>query len=625
MRTARRAILGTLVAGPLVAVVGYSAVRGVRGPEACRPGPAGVALCVASELDRLPPAARVPAAPWLYDPVAPRVALEAARDETVAFQLLLRGQRATRATVEMGDLAGPERIRAGEWIELSQAIYVKVDQAGHRWGEPSRVLPWPERYPDALVPLVRRCDDRSGPPLGDVPVPAGETQAVWVDVHVPREAPPGRYAGALRVTVEGQRAEIEVVLQVKPATLPLVPSLDAVAEIYEPYAREGGGTDLGSEAFRRLAACTQRLAHRHRMVMVERTDRVPPGWGAPGDGPALTDGAEDPYARSVGGALDGSWFDPAHGYRGPGARTPVAVWRTPWPQPWSERVDTPIEATEIARLGARAARFSERARALGWRSTRFFAYLFDEVDGGTDEAAAAAAPAYVARVHGEMRRVQAALDAGAAPTRIDLLWTSHQDPRRWIGDAARDLVGSIRLWAPNARAADPSFLRARVAAGERAWFYHAGHPHLGTLVINAPGADLASWPLVAARYGLSGFLVWAANLGDARAPISRPTYKDGDDRFGNGTLFYPGAALPEVGLPALAEPLPSMRLRALRRGLYLADLVAMARQRGGAEVDRALARFLPRALGEGKGAPAWPTDPLAWFELRRGLLEMASR
>ncbi len=623
MRTGFRAALGILVAGPLVATVGFVAVRGVRGPEACRPGPAGVALCVASELDRLPPSARVPAAPWLYDPVTPRVGLEAARDETVAFQLLLRGQHATHAAVELGDLAGPGHIRASEWVELAQAVYVRVDHAGHRWGEPSRVLAWPERYPDALVPLSRRCDDRSGAPLADVPVPAGQTQAVWVDLHVPREAAPGRYSGKLAVTVEGARAEIEVVVDVKQATLPLAPSLDAVAELYEPYVREGGGAELGSEAFRRIAACTQRLAHRHRMVMVERTDRVPAGWGAPEDGQA---GAGDAYAQTFGGALDGSLFDPALGYRGPGASTPVAVWRTPWPQPWSERVATPIDKAEIARLAARAARFGERARALGWSKTRFFAYLFDEVDGGTDEAGAALEPAYVARVHGEMRHVQAALDAGAAPTRIDLLWTSHQDARRWIGDAARDLVGAIRLWAPNARAADPTFLRARVATGERAWFYHAGHPYLGTLVVNAPGAELASWPLVAARYGLSGFFVWAANLGDPGAPFARPTYKAEDDRFGNGTLLYPGPALPQVGLPALIEPLPSMRLRALRRGLYLADLVALARERGhGAEIDRALERFIPRALGEGKGAPAWPTDPFAWFEFRRGLLELASR
>ncbi len=624
MRTAFKAALGTLVAGPLVAMVGWVAVRGMR-PEACRPGPAGVSLCVASELDRLPPSARVPAVPWLYDPVAPRVGLEAARDETVAFQLLLRGQRATRATVELGDLNGPGHIRSSEWVELAQAIYVKVDQAGHTWGTPSKVLPWPERYPDALVPLTRRCDDRSGAPLADVPVPAGETQSVWVDIHVPREASPGRYSGQLRVTVEGQRAEIEVVLEVKKVTLPLQPSLDAVTEIYEPYVREGGGAELGSEPYRRAAACTQRLAHRHRLVTIERADRVPAGWGGPED-PAPADGAPDAYAGTVGGALDGSMFDPARGYRGPGASTPVAVWRTPWPQPWSERVGTPIEDAEIARLGARAARFAERARALGWSKTRFFAYLFDEVDGGTDEKATPAEPSYVARVHGEMRRVQAALDAGAAPTRIDLLWTSHQDARAWLGDAARDLVGTIRLWAPTARAADPAFLRARVAAGERAWFYHAGHPYIGTLVVNAPGADLASWPLVAARHGLSGFFVWAANLGDARAPFSRPTYKEKDDRFGNGTLLYPGPALPQVGLPALAEPLPSMRLRALRRGMYLADLVAIARTRGdAAEVERALERFIPRALGEGKGAASWPSDSLAWFEFRRGLLEVASR
>lgn len=270
----------------------------------------------------------------------------------------------------------------------------------------------------------------------------------------------------------------------------------------------------------------------------------------------------------------------------------------------------------------------EHVTRRGWDATHFFAYVFDEVDGPGPRGAgrnAASQRNYVAMTHEQMRRVQAALDRGAPDHRIDLLWTSHSTPAQWAGDEELDLVGVIRLWAPAAEAAPPAFLEERVSQGEGAWFYHGGHPHIGVHAINASGIDMRTWGLVAARYGLSGQLVWAVNLGDRDDPYNKPSYHPKDDRFGNGTMVYPGAMLDQIGFEPAPGPIPSMRLKAWRRGLQDAELVKLARIAGrGAEVDRLLREYFPAALADARGEATWPRDPAAWHQFRERLLALAA-
>jgi hypothetical protein len=72
--------------------------------ERCASGPGAVRLCVASDMARLPLSGPVPLERWLFDPGRARVRLHAARNETVAFQLILRGDPRRRSCRGSGRL-----------------------------------------------------------------------------------------------------------------------------------------------------------------------------------------------------------------------------------------------------------------------------------------------------------------------------------------------------------------------------------------------------------------------------------------------------------------------------------------------------------------------------------------
>jgi hypothetical protein len=602
----------------LVACAALAAASSCRGAgEACLDEPGPVRVCAAPDGAKLPNHGPVPLlSPWI-DPRGPGVRLAAARDEVAAFQVVLRATSAAALDLDLSltELVAPAgSVLPSSAVRLFLAHHVRVDPGGYTWGPPTRVLEWPDYYPDALVPFVAPCgSDASLVTSVRVPGPDGPNRMVWVDVHVPRDQPPGAYRGALRVAYGARRVELPLEVEVAPATLPAAPSLDAVAELYRAYANEGVGTDLADPAWRAMAQCYQQLAHAHRAVFVERVREAPRSW--------------DDYDLAHGPALDGTLFTPRHGYDGPGQGAPVTVWRTPWPQRYDGRLERPLPEAEIASYEQLAEAWDRHAAEKGWDRVRFFAYVFDEIDGPQDASSGRpeqAASDYLAMAHGEIARVQQALDRGARTHPVDLLWTSHSDPARWAGTPGHDLAGIVRLWCPNARAASPEFLQQRIARGERAWFYHAGHPSIGAHSINVPGHEMRTWGVVAARYRLNGMLAWAADYADPERPYERPTYKAKDDRFGNGTLVYPGALLPTIGLPAAPGPIPSVRLKMLRRGIQDADLAHLAREAGRVEaVDRLLRETVPRALAEGRGKPSWPADLGAWDAFHRRLLELA--
>ena len=94
--------------------------------------------------------------------------------------------------------------------------------------------------------------------------------------------------------------------------------------------------------------------------------------------------------------------------------------------------------------------------------TKFFAYVFDEVDGpDKTKSSKRERRNYLAMVHEQMDLLQRALDDGTKDASLDLLWTSHSNPAIWESDPQLDLSDKVRLWSPNASAADPTFLNKR--------------------------------------------------------------------------------------------------------------------------------------------------------------------
>ena len=114
------------------------------------------------------------------------------------------------------------------------------------------------------------------------------------------------------------------------------------------------------------------MAHKHRMVFIERVSVKPAqSW-------------ED-YNKVYDPILNGSLFTEAMGYTGPGQNMPVSIWRTPWPQGFNARVKQPLSDQQIENYELLAKKWQGNVEQNHWDQTDYFAYIFDEVDGATDE------------------------------------------------------------------------------------------------------------------------------------------------------------------------------------------------------------------------------------------------
>jgi hypothetical protein len=589
-------------------------------PQSCVAGPAGIRVCIASDMAKIGMHRQVIPEPSIFDAADHEIKLVGARNGFIGFQVLLRGKTKPNAItrVSLSALNGLEDQKISiEYIKRFAAHYTWVGNGGYTWGPPSAVLEWPLHYPDALIPMQPLCPGGAAP-IDRVPASEFRDRLVWIDVYLPKHLSPGSYHGQLNVEIDDETLSLPVAIEVYAATLPDQNHIHAVGEIYGGYVLEGVGDDLSEPRWQKMAHCYQQLAHEHRVVFVERLGLVSPE--------QRTRKKWQPYLDTFSPILDGSLFTAEQGYFGPGEATPVSAWRLPWPQSVNGRVEEPVGGEQLARMRDFAQVFAEQIRNNGWDDTYFFVYIFDEVDGPTDEEEAGAlGHQYIALTHAEMRAVQQAFDDGAGEPLFDLMWTSHSNPAKWVGIEDQDLTGIIRLWTPNAMAADIDFLRQRVAAGEQAWFYHAGHPYIGIHSINASGIEMRTWGVAAARYGLTGNFMWAVNRGDNRRPYDKPSYKPRDDRFGNGTLVYPGNMLIGIKLPPVPGPVPSMRLKTWRSGLQDFELVRLARLAGHAkQVDALLQQIMPEALSGASGKASWSDDPEDWHAFERRLLELAS-
>ena len=172
------------------------------------------------------------------------VALLGARNEALSFQVVVHGgdHGAAEVTARFEALEGPARIGSGQ-LTLYRQDFLDISAPSDGTGAPGR-------WPDALIPAV---DEVAGEPRDAFPfdVPANEARALWVDVLVPEDAPPGRYQGTVEVRARGGfTASVPVALTVVDITLPSTPSYptafglqaDRVCEAHTRRADCGGDT-----------------------------------------------------------------------------------------------------------------------------------------------------------------------------------------------------------------------------------------------------------------------------------------------------------------------------------------------------------------------------------------------
>ena len=169
----------------------------------------------------------------------------------------------------------------------------------------------------------------------------------------------------------------------------------------------------------------------------------------------------------------------------------------------------------------------------------------------------------------------------------------------------------------------PAVAAERRGTGERFWTYNGRPPAAGSMILDTEGTALRTWGWIAEKYGVDLWYAWEGLYFSDRYNDGKPTdtlhdpvtfderTKNGGTDFGNGdgVLAYPGA-------------LPSLRLKALRRGLEDRLLLRELERCGGSEAARQLMdRMVPRALGEASGKASWSLTEPAWESAREELID----
>lgn len=528
----------------------------------------------------------------------PPLHLRAARDEVLAFQVVLEpktGGPALPRTVQAGLTSfryvngGPAPIRATLYREHAIAVDAPSESPQlHSLGRAA--------YPDVLIPT------------STVVVPPRPGLAVlWIDLFVPRTARAGKATAEL--VVEGApRIAIEV-------------------DILELTMPERDVARLGAVNFGSLLVLEKRdpammrrwmqLAHAHHLtieLMRPRPELDPSGvifW--------------EGWAARIGAFVDGSAFSAAAGYDGPRSALPITRFVLPLAEHWPAKPSAdgflPSDPALWSRTLADWERFARGNRWLDRPNATEWVLFINSLDEPKTSEKLRALASYRALVDDakleDRDHVRFRVD-GVLGARID----GWPDPRK-----LDELGGVVDLW--NLHGATDTAPTQLLASHERrpgdrprrAMFYASssgGEPAIPPLVVDAPIAGARAWAWLVARYDLAGALNWEVDV--AAGCVANPRCTDARVLNLDGTLIYRGH---EVGRAA-DEPLPSMRLKALRRGAQDVALLELLRAQDPEAAVALAARVVPKALGDGlprTGLGTWPRDARSFVAVREELFD----
>ncbi len=537
----------------------------------------------------------------VWDGTSRTISLEAARNEFVAFQLILEAQHAvTGVDVEitpLRHLAGREI--SGQFLALFKEWYVRVRRPSTGYEMLSLGPAW---YPDALMPK-RRSGLRSGFPFS-IPdihnnIPDQKNHAVWVDVYVPRDAEAGNYEGRVEVRWHGGKTTLRLRLEVWPFALP------------DRFSLRG---DIYNGSLRRMAPEQEllyyQLAKQHRFEPGVYAYR--PELRLEGTKVAL-DWTE--YDARVGKYLDGSAFTERYGYWGPGYGEPLEHILLPFD---CERGDNRARAWPMAQPAAGPtpefeAVWKETARQVkehfernpAWRRVRKIAFL-----DGLDES-------YSEEAYAKMRYYGRLLDEALGAD-----WYQFRIDGGYSRQAMESMEKEVDLWVCHTVSYDPDFARELRSRGVESWFYgpmiyeqrkNSGCGSNTFLDLDLLVNRAIGW--VAWKYR-SGWIEWEFDWNAYAAWYEAENFKEEHRVYnGSGLLIYRGEVM------GYEQPIPSIRLKAQRRGLQDYEYFRLlADKHGEAETDRLVDSVIfGRPFGEGSIGKVrlWKNHPDEWEAVRK--------
>jgi hypothetical protein len=536
-----------------------------------------------------------------------RIQLIAAIHETIGFQIALRTIRppAGPFDVRISDLRGADgTLPSAKCVRVFRARPTRVARFASWYPEHVGQPALPANVPDVLVPWDA---PRGGGPLR---LDDGSCQFVWIDLAVPSGTDPGEYVGRAEVVSAGPVGafetppppilSLELHLRVMPVALPEEGRLPAICrvdprDLLEQHLRwprvKPEQLRLVPTAPSHLTAVhlvneTMRLFHDHRAAPVLWAS-FPKYRPQPGRGVEVDWG---PYDELVSGWLDGSAFADR-----------VAL--TTWPIPAS--ADHPgadenggLDSPRYARLLADYLRecqrhFTER----GW-SERAWLRLIPP------------APLTPRLVAAQRRTAGIVRDAGVGIPLVGHLPADSLRPLGWH-DAPQLAPTEMPIWAPPASWFVPDVMQRARQLGRQTWFVPDYPPFSGALAPATLPADMLTLAWQAYRYDASAIWIEDAAAKPEGAEVDAP-------------LVYPG-----VPYGLLDRPVPTIRLKRLRRGLQDHALLWLLESTGHELLARRTAeQVVPRAFADactenllhtrGQG---WITDAYSLGLARRLILQ----
>jgi len=473
----------------------------------------------------------------------------AARNEFVSFQVVVHGADtgATHVRAALPALSGPSSIGGADVTLYREAFLNITTPTG-----PNTIT---GRWPDALVPDV---DEISGERRNAFPfdVPRNEARAIWIDVHVPADAPPGAYSGAVHVTADGGfSADVPVSISVVRAQLPSTPSLSTAFRLYAPNvcrAHTGLSDCGGATMTNSLIDRYERMALEHRFTVSNPFQGLPPAdWSA----------FDTAYAKY----LDGTSQTRLSGARMTSAEYPGA------------------------RVAADYARFAAHFEARGWLE-RAFDYTADEPPYGVSYSTALQRANLVKQSAPGLRTLITTTLPNADANGLTLVTDIMVPVVNWMDGVDPPYVGDQR----------PAYDGFLGHARGKLWLYQScmshGCAYGTTLPENRPGAGWPSY-MVDVSAAKNRAMEWISFLERASGELyyetamALPTAWTNVYQFsgnGDGTLFYPGTPAMIGGTTNV--PVASIRMKMIRLGMQDYEWLKMVADAGDPAFSQSVAR-----------------------------------
>jgi len=502
---------------------------------------------------------------------AAEVRISAARNEVESFQVVVAApaENLTVTRVEISDLAGQKGAKiAKENIRLFREEYVRVRMSTSRAELP------PGLYADPLVPFIDPLSGkpiepltesrerwgepvkRSGYEMYAVPfeVFKGQNQALWADVHVPKDIPAGTYRGQLQVQARGGiSGRIPVAVTVWGFTLPDGPTHRNHFGNFSNVARYFN-IERGSERFRQIEMQYCRAMAEHR-INPPIPDHLLPVVND--DGSLRIDPQRHEALRKFISELHVTDFEIP---RARFARLPSSTlspdYKTISPDNWQKAQRYYKD-------------FYEYLKDNGWEK-RAYVYMLDEPN---------------LKGNYEQVLLLGRLVHEAVPQLRCLVveQTYAQDPS-WP-----DIDPAVDIWCPLWSFIDRDTIAEKIAHGDEVWSYTAlvqRSPRYHPQYESVKDCDPPYWhidrPLLVYRvptwinyqYGITGLLYWST-VTTVIEPWFNPAFAHPRHYNGGGFLFYPGLPCGIDGSVA------SMRAKNLRDGMEDYEYFALLEGLGG--------------------------------------------